>query len=244
MDYKFWLDLSRIVGITGAFFALLAGAGVLYFGNKVAKLNEKEIATLKSENTNLKQKMKVSEKQIKEQKKEVKDLREYSKEEITSLKDENLTLKESVEISQNEIEKQKEEVEAIRDYSDMSVMNLYGGKHTFPGKTGTLIEGGPLINTMKKVFITKGDKTDVIYSDKAILAAKKAIEIQPRFPFSYFALAMQLKAKNEIKNGDKEEWKFYANKSIEIFEKTTKIKGHSDHHDQALASLKKMVNKN
>lgn len=53
MDYKFWLDLSRIVGIVGSICALIAGIGVMYFGNIVSKMSKKEILSLEEKNSEL-----------------------------------------------------------------------------------------------------------------------------------------------------------------------------------------------
>ena len=71
--------------------------------------------------------------------------------------------------------------------------------------------------------------------DKGIAAFRKAAEINPDFPFSYWALAIC-----GARAGDKE-WRKHAKRAVTIFEHTTQIAGHHPGHDGALTGLKELL---
>lgn len=101
-----------------------------------------------------------------------------------------------------------------------------------------MVETGPVIELMKKALksVRESNITYPIISNEATIACKEVIKIEPKFPFSYFVLAVNYKEKDMII------WKDYALKGVSIFEKTTKIEGHNTHHLQCLETLRKMLN--
>jgi predicted ATP-grasp superfamily ATP-dependent carboligase len=133
--------------------------------------------------------------------------------------------------SEKELKNQKEEIVAVRDFSDIAKKNVYGGEFTYPNSGNTVLETGPIIENMFKVFKHINGNPDLVFSDESLNAAKYVIEIEPRFPFSYYAVARILRHRKD------KEWKDYAEQAIAILEKTTKIKKHSDHHRQVLEQL-------
>ncbi|MBD3258294.1 hypothetical protein GF377_07660 [candidate division GN15 bacterium] len=74
-------------------------------------------------------------------------------------------------------------------------------------------------------------------NDTCIQTLQRLIDIEPNFPFSYYFLAVCL-----YDSGDSG-WKRYAERAIDMFEKTTSLSGHHRDHDAALAHLKAMLRK-
>lgn len=145
-----------------------------------------------------------------------------------------------LEVSIAEKDKKIKELEirttALIEYSDMSKLNIYGSTFYIPGKKGsTIIQDGPIISQMSKVFRYEGGNQELNLTEDALNSAFKVIDIEPRFPFSYYAIAQILRGR-----GDKK-WISYAYKAKEIFGYTTMIKGCSDHHIQCLSIVNKQL---
>lgn len=125
-------------------------------------------------------------------------------------------------------------VDAIKNYSDVSQLDFAG----FPYNVSP-----PLTYSSKLTEMLKGcyvKKEDGYYPNCGVEVEekyKKVIESFPKFPFSYYGLALCLEEK-----GDKS-WKVYAEKAVEIFKKTTSISGHNVNHDQCLKILQDLLNK-
>lgn len=90
---------------------------------------------------------------------------------------------------------------------------------------------------MKNVFTfsKETNQHSLNYSDAALKSALKVIEIEPRFPFSYYAVSyiyFQQKNKN---------WIQYAKKAVSILEYTNKIQGCNEVHSVCLAKLNSFI---
>ena len=71
--------------------------------------------------------------------------------------------------------------------------------------------------------------------EQGMAAFQKAAEIEPDFPFSYWAQAVCGE-----QAGDKE-WPTHAEGAVTILEHTTDIPGHHEHHDKALEQLRQLL---
>ena len=141
-----------------------------------------------------------------------------------ALKDlQNSLAKKDIQI--NELETK---MKAITDYSDIAELNMFGATFYMPGGGSLITQSNNLITEMSKVFKFEKEeqRISLIQTNEALDAAKKAIQIEPRFPFSYYAVAFILKGKGE------ENWVEYADKAINIYNYTTILKGCNSYHPQ------------
>ncbi|MFN0174154.1 MAG: hypothetical protein ACKVU0_05860 [Saprospiraceae bacterium] len=129
-----------------------------------------------------------------------------------------------------EIVELKTKVDAIIEYSDIANLDIFG----LPGikSSGTISITSELSKRMHNIFFVEGKTVLLKDGDEIENYIDSTILSNPRFPFGYFAKAEFLRIRN------KEGWKEYARKSIEILEKTTLIKGHHINHDEVLKNLK------
>lgn len=116
----------------------------------------------------------------------------------------------------------------LREYSYIAALNLEGSE--FRAGRGLTLSGG-LPNLMKDVFIEDGDQVRFKCGPEFQEIYKEVIEIEPKFPFSYFALADCRKLLG------KDDWVEYAEKAVKILQITTQIAGHKAEHDQVLEIL-------
>jgi hypothetical protein len=144
----------------------------------------------------------------------------------------NATLKEineKLDSRQKEIDEVKNQLFAYTEYVDMAELGIDGY-----GKTrvsAPLIYESDLVNKMKIVISIKKDIISINNNFEAINVIDSVIKDYPRYPFGYYCKAIQLETLGDLK------WKFYANKAIEIFKYTTKIKTVNHQHLQALNVL-------
>jgi len=121
----------------------------------------------------------------------------------------------------------------VRDYSDMALLNFNGSQ--FVG--GDIAFNSPLTHLMEGTFteVSPG-RFRRVCTDDARRKYRQAIHGFPRFPFSHYWLALCLHD-----SGD-HDWTTHAQTARSIFERTTRIAGHQQSHDQALAQLDKLLN--
>ena len=130
----------------------------------------------------------------------------------------------------------EDELEGVKRYGNVAKLNMIG----LTGIAGNGIhEENWVLSELEDAYNYEqrdGETHASIRCDKnAIAFFEKAAEINPDFPFSFFALAI-CKAKRE-----EEDWKRYAEKAVAIFEHTTEISGHHENHDWALKGLREML---
>lgn len=122
----------------------------------------------------------------------------------------------------------------FKDYSEYSSV----AELDFVGNPPGIAPGSDLVcnswlcNQLKGTYTKKNGQ---IYMSRDKYACDKYIAItkkQPKFPFSYYFVALCLKEKND------DDWNIYAAKAITILEITTTIDGHRVHHDKILDKLR------
>ncbi|MCF7908354.1 MAG: hypothetical protein K9L86_05745 [Candidatus Omnitrophica bacterium] len=126
------------------------------------------------------------------------------------------------------IQELESNLNALRDYSSIAKLNILG----LPARAGSGIKlSTPISTSLENAIIEKDGKYFPTCSKEAEEKFKQTIKSYPRFPFSYYGLAVCLRSKED------EAWKDYANQAIEIFKKTISIKDHNSGHDQAMKEL-------
>lgn len=116
----------------------------------------------------------------------------------------------------------------LREYANIAL--LYPEGSDIRVGEGLSISGG-LYLILKDTHEVKDGKLHFNCDENSQNVYKHVMEIEPKFPFSYFALADCRKANHQ---GD---WESYARKAVEIFQITTRIGGHRPEHDEALKIL-------
>jgi hypothetical protein len=131
-----------------------------------------------------------------------------------------------------DIEHQNKRITALQYYSDVAQLGI-------DGTTGTagvgLIETTPISVLMKKTLNKVDDRYEIKCDSESIAIFKEVITKFPRFPFSYYALAICYRS-----NSNKA-WREYAMQSIDIFSNTTSLAGHHGAHDEALKNLLRYI---
>ena len=127
------------------------------------------------------------------------------------------------------------EVKGVKRYGSVAKLNMIGKT----GKAGYgIAEENSVLPDLEDAYNYEqrdGETHATLRCDKgAIEIFHRAAEINPDFPFSYFALAICI-----VKEGE-EGWKWYAEKAVTILEHTTEIAGHHKNHDWALKGLIEM----
>lgn len=130
-----------------------------------------------------------------------------------------------------ELLKLRAQREIDKEYSDYAKLNVSGGEFN---ARPPMIENGDIPDSMRPGISMGEGHYDIKCDPDAIAAFKKTAATFPKFPFSFYALTECLR-----KAGD-DNWRSYARRGIQIFEKTTTIAGHNGNHDQALANLLRM----
>ena len=122
----------------------------------------------------------------------------------------------------------RQQVESVRDYSDVARLTFNGSEYV----GGDITFSSPLTKIMEGTFteVSPGRYRRVC-TDAAVAKYKKAIQEFPRFPFSYFWLALCLRDRGESP------WQPHARSAYSIFEPTTQIAGHQVSHDEAKSFL-------
>ena len=116
----------------------------------------------------------------------------------------------------------------VIEYGDIAKLNADGS--TSLVKKGGGLAGGNTAITPKaeRIWIYSGENNDIRHAkcDKeGMLQAKQITEEHPKFPFSYYVLAVCQKAQGD------QEWIASSRRALEILEFTTQVPGHNRHHD-------------
>jgi len=134
--------------------------------------------------------------------------------------------------SQEESKALEQQIILVRDYNDVAQLTLNGS----PWIGGDIILRTPLTDIMSGTATRNVDGTWAkVCSAAALDKYRQAIAYNPKFPFSYYWLALCLK-----ESGDSN-WTGAARKAREIFKLTTQISGHHPEHDQALRHLNELL---
>ena len=134
--------------------------------------------------------------------------------------------------------KLERELDGVKRYGSVAKINAFGlsGKY---GPGSGITETTPLSRALEVAYARIDDggrgKDYPRCDDTGIAAFRRAAEINPDFPFSYWALALCAE-----KAGDKE-WRTLAERAVSILYHTTQIAGHNGHHDQAMKELRQLL---
>lgn len=133
---------------------------------------------------------------------------------------------------QDEVSGQRKELDAIREYTEISKLN-------FIGTTGRVLppltEETPISRMLEGAFAVDNNQARALCDSVAIGKYEAVIVAQPKFPFSYYALAICHRSRGDTA------WRSYATKATEILKKTTTIDGHHSGHDLALHDLEQLL---
>ena len=160
-------------------------------------------------------------------------------------RDPNLTEQEALREIRTEIKSLREkssalerELEGVKRYGSVAKLNGFGLSGKVQADSG-LSETSAISRALEKAYIRREEGGRVTFLPRCdstgIGAFRKAAEINPDFPFSYWALATC-----GAETGD-EGWRSYAKRAVTILEHTTQIAGHHGHHDGALEQLRKRL---
>lgn len=130
------------------------------------------------------------------------------------------------------IEKLEYVAGAILDYSNVARLDALGNPPGL-GPGGDISFNSPLTNAIrphyrydkntKKIHMSRSKEAEETY--------RELIENFPTFPFGYYFLVLCLRERGD------QEWRTYAEKAVEILEKTTKLSDHHPNHDEILSKL-------
>lgn len=120
-------------------------------------------------------------------------------------------------------------VYTLQTYSDIAKMDITGN----PGIVGVnpVSVTTPISRKLSGVFKEENDQKIFTCNEDDLQKYREVIEEFPRFPFSYYMLAVC------YNRADNEDWKLLAKEAVSIFEKTTLITGHNEFHDKAMQNL-------
>ncbi len=141
---------------------------------------------------------------------------------------------------QSTIDQHDKSIDVLKNYSQWARLGMdgkTGEEITVSAQLIAMEQDNPLVTLMKDVFYPDSIWLKQRFDAPMIVACEKVIKQYPKFAFSYYALALYFAQKN------KSVWKDYANKAIDILNKTILIDGHHDHHDFALKQLNELLSK-
>ena len=128
------------------------------------------------------------------------------------------------------------ELEGVKRYGSVAKLNAAG----VSGKAGVgLTEGNSVLPGLENAY--KHEQRDgrrkisLRCDDDARAILRKAAEVKPDFPFSYWGLAIC------AVNAGEQGWQKYAEQAVTILEHTTEIAGHHGNHDVALEQLRALL---
>ncbi len=131
------------------------------------------------------------------------------------------------------VRQKNQELADIRDYANVSKLDLRGKSFV----AGWGLEHSTGISRIIEPTVTeKEGEVGFKCDDESLKRYERTIQEYPRFPFSYYAMALCLQ-----KRGDNT-WREYASKAISIFEITTRIGGHHKTHELAMEQLLRLLN--
>ncbi len=182
---------------------------------------------------------------LEKEKEEFLGLKETSgsqKKEISRLKSKNLNLqgklsklnRQLVELEEANSQ-QKTEISILSDlgkYAEVATWTLDGRKKT----SDSQMEDSPVAGWAKGLRRDDGgSQAEWECGSMALYQYRDMMEKHPEFPFPYFVLAQCLHARGEPS------WQEYAQKGVNILQRTTRIKGHAPDHDNALVELNSLL---
>ena len=128
---------------------------------------------------------------------------------------------------------QQQIIDAMRYYLRVAELNTKG----LTGSVGFgLKESSPLSKALEGTWI-ESDGMITFSCEESSLEKLRHVEVSvPRFPFSYYGLAVCLR-----KRGDAN-WRKYAEKAAQILEITTSLESHHPSHDKILQQIRDALN--
>ena len=134
--------------------------------------------------------------------------------------------------------KLERELDGVKRYGSVAKLNGKGLSGRVRPGSG-LTETTSLSRVLERAYtpMEEGGKGRIQLrcDDGGLAAFQKAMEINPDFPFSHWALAICA-----AKAGDRG-WRAHAERAVTIFEHTTQIAGHHKAHDEALKGLRQLL---
>ncbi|MCK5579668.1 MAG: hypothetical protein KAJ18_00180 [Candidatus Omnitrophica bacterium] len=119
----------------------------------------------------------------------------------------------------------------VKNYSHVARLHMNGSIYDVGSQLiSTSSLSRVLIGTIERLDGAQDYRCD----EESIAKYHEAVEVNSRFPFSYYALAKCYSLKNDKRFYE------YLEKAIEILEITTTIDGHTSYHDGVLESLRKV----
>ena len=128
------------------------------------------------------------------------------------------------------------ELDGVKRYGSIAKLNALG----VSGKAGVgLTEKNSVLPSLGNAYNHEqrdGRKEFSLRCDgDAIAIFRKAADVKPDFPFSYWAMAICAAKAGEVG------WQAYAERAVTILEHTTEIAGHHENHDAALEQLRALL---
>ncbi len=124
------------------------------------------------------------------------------------------------------------EITVVREYADVAMLTFNGSQFS----------GGDISINSPLTTILEGTHTEVspnqfrrVCTEESMGRYRQAIRDFPRFPFSYYWLALCLRESGDL------QWKTNAESARAIFKQTTQIAGHQKSHDEALTYLRSLL---
>jgi len=140
----------------------------------------------------------------------------------------NDSLLRKVTAYQDKLDEYSEDTKTIKEFYHVAQLDPYGKTVVTDGSI-RLTTG--ISRIMEPTIENKDGTTYFKCDEESVGRYKETIEKFPRFPFSYYGMAICLLQKRNDK------WRDYANQAVNIFKRTVEIEGHKDVHGQALAFL-------
>jgi len=154
---------------------------------------------------------------------------------ITKLQTQIYSYQDSIEKKDSRIAELENTTNSILGYSYVARLDIRGTT----GVAGRgLTETTPISKLMKHALVEEKGKLLVKCDTKSTETYYQVISKFPRFPFSYYALAVCLHKQKD------DSWKEYAMKAIEILDNTTILSDHNQNHEEALKELKGLLKTN
>jgi hypothetical protein len=120
-------------------------------------------------------------------------------------------------------------VDVLRDYSSVARLDPHG----VTGAAGAgLKETSPISKALDMCWLERGGKIHPLCNDPCLEKFRHVAHFLPRFPWSYYALAVCLRPRGDGT------WRSYAQQAVDIFEATTLLADHNTIHDQGLQELR------
>ena len=134
----------------------------------------------------------------------------------------------------SDMSKAQSDIDTIKKYSDVAQLNPLGS--IFELGHGPIAVSSPISRILEGTYQEKADhELEMSTTADAEKKYREVAEKFPTFPYSYVYISGCLEARNDPA------WREYAQKAVDIFEKTTAIAGHNENHDKLLKFLKQKL---